>query len=330
MKICPRCQKTYNDENLNFCLDDGAVLTPSNAVDNSIPATVMMNQTRPTNLSQQSGNQNALPPNWSGQPQQQNQFSMQPPPKKSRTWLWVVGILGGLMLLCGGGFVGLVVIGLNADNKNGNRTIVSNTANYNSAVSNIKSNSNIASNSSWNGGSTSQTIDLARWVKGDTDMGNTEYTDDELLMSSEKKNYYYVIPAPQIYKTENATTKVTVRNVDEAKTNLGFGLIVNSNPIPLTQDYAFLIDSESKKYRVVRHTPGDEIVVVGWTRANEIKDGGEKNIIEVRDTGKTMNFYINGEFIRTVGNTDGFAGGVAGLYTGDAVQVAFSDLQIIK
>ena len=26
MKICPRCQKTYTDDNLNFCLDDGVVL----------------------------------------------------------------------------------------------------------------------------------------------------------------------------------------------------------------------------------------------------------------------------------------------------------------
>ena len=327
MKVCPRCQKTYNDENLNFCLDDGAVLMQSSATaDNSIPATVLMNQTRPTVEPQQFGNQGASQPTWN-MPQQQNQFSMQPPPKKSKTWLWVVGILGGLMLLCGGGFVGLIFLGASIDNSNnGNRTIVSNTSNYNSSVSNIKSNSNVA----WNGGSTSQTIDLSRWVKGDTDMGNTEYTGGELLMSSEKKNYYYVIPAPAINKTENATTKVTVRNVDEGKTNLGFGLIVNSNPIPLTQDYAFSIDSESRKYRVVRHTPGDEIVVVGWTRSDTIKDGDAKNTIEVRDTGKTMNLYINGEFVRTVGNTDGFAGGVAGLYVSDAVQVAFSDLQISK
>ena len=25
MKICPRCQKTYADDNLNFCLEDGSV-----------------------------------------------------------------------------------------------------------------------------------------------------------------------------------------------------------------------------------------------------------------------------------------------------------------
>lgn len=324
MKICPRCQKTYRDENLNFCLDDGAVLMQSTNADDAIPATVMMNQPRPTAPSQQLGNQGAPQGNWGSQ--QQNQFSMQPPPKKSKTWMWVVGILGGLMLLCGGGFVGLIFLGASLDKgKNENRTIVSNTLNYNSSVDN-KSNAN----SNLFGNGTTQTIDLSKWVKGDTDLGSTEYTDGELLMSSKKKNYYYVLAAQASYKTENAVTKLTARNISEDKSNLGFGLIVNSNPVPLTQDYAFLIDSENKKYRVVRHTPGDEVVVVGWTRANAIKDGTQENVLEVRDLNKTMNFYINGEFIRTVGNTDGYAGGVAGIYAGDAVQVAFSDLQITK
>ena len=27
MKICPRCQTTYADDNLNFCLEDGSTLT---------------------------------------------------------------------------------------------------------------------------------------------------------------------------------------------------------------------------------------------------------------------------------------------------------------
>ncbi|MEQ1923696.1 MAG: hypothetical protein ABL952_14410, partial [Pyrinomonadaceae bacterium] len=31
MKICPRCQKTYSDDNLNFCLEDGSVLTQAAA-----------------------------------------------------------------------------------------------------------------------------------------------------------------------------------------------------------------------------------------------------------------------------------------------------------
>ncbi|MCY7376644.1 MAG: hypothetical protein LH472_11850 [Pyrinomonadaceae bacterium] len=321
MKICPRCQKTYSDENLNFCLDDGAVLMQSNAADNSIPATVMINQPRPTNPPSQFGNQVGAQANWNTP----NQFSMQPPPKKSKTWLWALGVLGGLMLICGGGFVGLIFFAAKYDdgNSNNNRIFIANSSNYNAT--------NGSKNKNTSTGSTSvQKLDISKWVKGDTDLGTTEYSGDELLMGSKKKGYYYVLAAQAIYKTENATTRVTVRNVNEDKTSLGFGLIIHSNPIPLTQDYAFLIDSENKKYRVVRHIPGDEIVVVGWTRSAAIKDGTQENLLEVRDQDKTMNFYINGEFIRTVGNTDGYGGGVTGLYSGDAVQIAFSDLEITK
>ena len=325
MKVCPRCQKTYSDENLNFCLDDGAVLTPSNPVDNSIPATVFMNPTRPTDPPQQFGNQSGAQPGWSAPPPQ---YSMQPPAKKSKSWLWAVGILGGLMLLCGGGFVGLVFYGASLDNKNSNRS-VANTSNYNSGVI-VKNKSVVNSTSNSSPDYSTNKIDLAGWVKGDTDAGYTEFTDGELLMNSKKKNFYYVVMALTTDKTENATTKVTVRNVSEEKTNLGFGLVLNSNPKPFVQDYTFLIDSEGKKYRVVRHTPGDEIAVVGWTRSTAIKDGSDENILEVRDSNGTMNFYINGEFIRTVSNTDGYSGGIAGLYAGDAVQVAFSAMEISK
>ena len=59
MKICPRCQKTYSDEGLNFCLDDGAVLTQSAIVDQSLPATLLLNQTPPTNPNQPFGSQAA-------------------------------------------------------------------------------------------------------------------------------------------------------------------------------------------------------------------------------------------------------------------------------
>ena len=45
MKICPTCRKTYQDDNLNFCLEDGAVLTVAS---NEPPPTVMMGQSRPT------------------------------------------------------------------------------------------------------------------------------------------------------------------------------------------------------------------------------------------------------------------------------------------
>ena len=321
MKICPKCQKTYGDENLNFCLDDGTTLMQSGARPDSPPATVMMNQARPTGQPAQFGNQSgAAPGNWNTP----NQYSMQPPPQKSKTWLWVLGVLGGLMLVCGGGFAGLIYFAANIENDNSNNNRV------------ITVDSNSASNYGSNTKSTLTTktavqkLDLSRWADGDTDLGNTEFVDDELLMSSKQKGYYFVLAAKAEYKTENATTKVTVRNVNNAKSSLGFGLIFHSNPVPLKQDYAFLIDSVNKKFRIVRHIPGDEISVVGWTRSPTIKDGTDANTLEVRDENKTMNFYINGEIVKTLPNTDGYSGGVTGLYSGDAVQIAFSDLEISK
>lgn len=344
MKICPRCQKTYSDDNLNFCLDDGAVLTIANAAD-SIPATVMINQPRPTNAppppQQPFGNQSG----GSGQTDwnKPNQFTMQPPTpaKSSKTWLWVLGVLGGLMLVCGGGFVGLVYWAANLENTNANsyrananisRTNGGTESNYkiNADDKNKNSSTDDKNKNSSIGNTSVQTVDLSRWVKGDTDLGVTEFRDGEFMMASKKKGYYYVLAAQAAYKTENATTSVTVRNVNRDATSLGFGLIIHSSPVPLTQDYAFLIDSENKKYRVVRHTPGDEIPVVGWTRSAAIRDGSAENLLEVRDENKKMNFYINGEFIRAVDNKDGYSGGVTGLYSGDAAEVAFSNLQISK
>ena len=323
MKICPKCQKTYSDENLNFCLDDGTTLMQSGARPDSPPATVMMNQARPTSEPAQFGNQSgAAPGNWNTP----NQYSMQPPPQKSKTWLWVLGVLGGLMLICGGGFVGFIFWAASLDDKNSNR-VISGNSNYNSTSVSVNENK---SKTTLTDKTSVQKLDLSRWVDGDTDLGNTEFVDNELLMGSKQKGYYYVLAAQAAYKTEDATTKVTVRNVNNAKSALGFGLIIHSNPVPLRQDYAFLIDSVNKKYRIVRHIPGDEIAVVGWTRSPTIKDGASENTLEVRDENKTMNFYINGEIVKSLADTDGYSGGVTGLYSGDAVQIAFSDLEISK
>lgn len=329
MKICPRCDKTYADENLNFCLEDGATLIQSNAVDNSIPATVLLNQTRPTNHpSQQFGGQGSTPNqpfgNQSGWNPNQNQFSMQQPPKKSKAWLWAIGILGGLILLCSGGFVGFVFWAASLEDTKRDSNVAINTAYNSNSISNKKT---IVAPDRTN----TEKIDLSEWVAFDTSgVGNTEYKNDEFIMSSKQKGYYYVLVSTNKYKTENATTKITVRNVNEAATNLGFGLIVHSDTKPLIQDYAFLIDSENKKYRVVRHEPKVEIPLVKWTYSAAIKDGTEANVLEVRDENNKMSFYINSQLITTVNDTDGFIGGVPGLYSSNAVPIAFSDFEIKK
>ncbi|MFM9904255.1 MAG: DUF4190 domain-containing protein [Pyrinomonadaceae bacterium] len=65
MKQCPKCHQTYTDDNLNFCLEDGEMLSgfvqeppPSRYVDDP-PPTMMMNDSRVTN-----------PTNWPASPPQ--------------------------------------------------------------------------------------------------------------------------------------------------------------------------------------------------------------------------------------------------------------------
>ena len=53
MKQCPRCNKTYTDENLNFCLEDGELLfqmaPQPGAYRDDPPPTMIMNEARVTN-----------------------------------------------------------------------------------------------------------------------------------------------------------------------------------------------------------------------------------------------------------------------------------------
>ncbi|PYS98120.1 MAG: hypothetical protein DMF63_17470, partial [Acidobacteria bacterium] len=101
MKICPTCRTTYDDDGLNFCLEDGSVLTFASP---DTAPTVVMEYARPTNPSP---SPTGVPATWDAQ--HQPAFSMQPKKKSSKTWIWVLGILAILVLVCGGGFVGFFV-----------------------------------------------------------------------------------------------------------------------------------------------------------------------------------------------------------------------------
>lgn len=328
MKICPRCQKTYVDDNLNFCLEDGSVL--SQMSQQQPPQTVMINEPRATQPQPQMSGQPGSQPGWNT-PQQ---YSMQPAKKSSKAWIWVVAILGGIVLLCGGGFAGLVLIGMNAENNKTDITTTSNTVKTNSWSNKASNSSTNSANSSSNLPTSSRTdldtVDLEDWVKGFSTYGNTEFTGGEFIMSAKQKGFYYVLAAPERYKTEKADTRVTLRNVDNAAGSLGYGLIFHSNPTPLQQGYAFLIDTKKKKYRVARHEPKTEKTVVSWTTSEAIKEGAAENVLEVRDLDDKVELYINGTMVTSIKNQYGYSGGVPGLYAGDGVKVAFKNLEIRK
>jgi hypothetical protein len=67
MKQCPRCKQTYSDDQLNFCLEDGELLSgfvqeqPNRYVDDS-PPTVMLEEARRTNPSNWPSSPPSAPP----------------------------------------------------------------------------------------------------------------------------------------------------------------------------------------------------------------------------------------------------------------------------
>lgn len=323
MKICPKCNKIYADERLNFCLDDGTVLTQAGG--DSLPETVMMSNPPPTQPNSPFQQTNPNTPFISETPTQQRWGNQPAPqmqtPKKSRSWLWVLGILGGVILLCGGGLVGLVALSSFGETDDTNNDIIaSNKKDNNSTASDPQPDINTDSG---------DTIDLSKWNVKSSAYGNVDFKNGEFVMSSKKRGFYYVLVAKN-YVTEDATTKLTVRNVDEKDTRLGFGLVFHSADTPLVRDYAFLIDSEKKRYRIVSHSPGKEKSIVGWKNSSVIKNGSQKNVLEVRDKDGKMSFYINGQFVTSEKNEDDSKDGIPGLYSGDAVPIAFSDFIVTE
>lgn len=315
MRICPKCGKTYDDESLNFCLDDGSILNQTGA-ESSLPETVLISQPRPTVANQQFGNQ-ADNQNWAV-PAQVNS----PAKKGSKTWLWVVGILGAVVLLCGGGFAGLIALGsLSKDEPKWNSNFGVNSANSVTPATNTSSDkvrTNVTK------------VDLSPWVQKNSKFGVTEFRGNEFYVNAIKSNFYYVLVASSKYKSANATTKITTRNVESENYSLGYGLIINSNPTPLVKDFAFLINSYDSKYRIVSHTPGKEQTVVNWKSSASIKSGSEENVLEVQDEDGQFKFFINGDLLETISSKDSYQNGVPGVYVGGTSPIAFSNLEIRK
>ncbi len=318
MKICPTCRRTYDDDGLNFCLEDGSVLTFS-SVDSAAP-TIVMNQPRPTN-----------PPAGAAVQTTRNahdaDYPLQPTKRSSKAWIWVAGIFGLLILLCGGSFAGFLyyfATGANT-NYNGSKGV----ANSNTTRTNTFSSTKTPEPSPEDTATSVQEVDLSKHVKVSV-YGTTEFKDGEFFMAALQKGYYYVVVSPDDYKTDGAKTRVVVRNADLADSDLGYGLIFHSDTTPLEKDYAFLIDSKRRRYRVVRHEPEDEVTVKPWTSSKLVNEGSAENTLEARDKGDTIELYINGQLATTVENKKGPKGGVPGLYAGDGAKIGFKKLEIIK
>ena len=319
MKICPTCRRTYEDDALNFCLEDGAIL---NLTTPDAAPTVVMEQPRTTTPPQGSG----MKTSWDAQ--NIGAHSMQPKKRSSKMWLWVVGILGLVVILCGGGIAGFFVY-------------VASRANTNVATNSSKGIANSSSNrgNSFTTKSPSpspgleenvEQVDLSTQADQISEYGTTKVEGDALVMASKDKGYYYVLVAGETYDTVGATTRVTVRNIDSGSTDLGYGLIFYSADTPLTDDVALLIDTRRRRYRVVRHEPGDEIIVKPWTSSTLINAGAADNTLEARDKGDKTELFINGQLATTIVNSDKPAKGAPGLYSGDGIKIAFTKLEVAR
>jgi hypothetical protein len=341
MKTCPTCNRSYTDASLNFCLEDGTPLVNSPAPGIDPNATIRYTDARDTKPPVQVERPPAaptyqMPPPVAGHGsafgQQQSAMPVAGRAAKKSNALW--WILGGALVL-GVIVVGVAVMILALASMGSNSNANSNRSNANSRVvvnRNANTNMNVNANSNANLPS-SLTDDFSqdRWGTGSYPFGDIWYADGQYHMRSKDKTYLVMYAPSNDYKTGNATVRVTARSVDGTPAPSGFGLIVHGERSKANEleDYALLIYTGSEaKYEIIKHKGGEQSAIVPWTTSTVIRGGTNPNQLEVRARGSELTFYINGQYVDRITDTENFKGGVAGLYTSDTAEVAFDDLEI--
>lgn len=334
MKRCPQCNRTYTDDALSFCLDDGSPLVSAGAPPPSDPsATVQYPQARDTSPQPtiafrpgQAPPPPTPPPAWSPMPPSA--------PQKRSVWPWLLGI-GAVLVFMGIGVV-ILIFGIrsmiNTNNSNGNSN------NNNSRLANRNTNKNTNSdvdNSNTRSTLSSFTDDFSAktWGTGESQYGNLWYQDEEYHMHATKGGYIVMYgPDKPDYKTENATVRVGLRSIDGNPPTTGYGLVVHGEKKDgKLEDYGFLIyNGDNPKYKIVVHKAGVESRFVDWTPTSTIRTGTTPNQLEVRIRDLKMDVYINGQFVTSITDAEGYRRGRVGLYSSDAGEVAFDDLEISK
>jgi len=366
MKSCPTCNRTYTDASLNFCLEDGTPLTQSAPAPGFDPnATIRYTDARETKppqqpppsvppgsqashqASHQSGHQpppqqsypSSYPASYQPTPPVQSTGSafgqqqyvppvMAPPRRKSNAVWWILGSF----LVLGVIAVGAVIMIVALANMNANENVNANRANTNTRNVNRNTNTNTNTNTNINATLPALLTDdfsEPKWATGNSAFGEIWYADDQYHMRAKEK-YYLVMYAPAEYTTANATVSVTARSVDGTPPSTGYGLIIHGEKkAGKLEDYALLIYSgDDPKYEIIKHKDDDQKVVVPWTKSSVIRTGTNSNRLEIRARNTEISFYINGQYVDRITDSENFKGGVAGLYTSDVVEVAFDDLEI--
>lgn len=328
MKRCPQCNRTYTDEALSFCLDDGSPLVSANAPSSFDPgATVQYPQAPQPTIAYGPGQ---APPSSMPPPPSPPQWSPMPPmtPQKRSVWPWILGI-GAVLGFMGIGIVILLVAlasmgGNNNNNANAN-------SNSNRTVNRSPDNANANTRSTLS--SFKDDFSSESWYTGTSEYGRAWYEDDEYHLTA-NTNGYLVMYAPDRsdYYDENATVRATVRSVDGESPESGYGLLVHgARENSQFRDYGFLIDNgDSPKYTIVQHKNSQQTRLVPWTATSTIRTGTTPNQLEVRIRDRRLDFYINGQFVTSITDSEGFLRGRVGFYSSETSEVAFDDLEISR
>jgi hypothetical protein len=253
------------------------------------------------------------------------------PRKKSNAVWW---ILGGVLVL---GVIGIgatvMILALASMNSNSNTN-----RNVNNGNSRVNRNANTNNGNSSNLNSTanlpaSVTDDFSeeKWGTGNYPFGDIWYANDEYHMRSKEKTYLVMYAPNNDYNTGNATVRVTARSVDGTPAASGYGLIVHGEKSKTgeLEDYVLLIyTGADPQYEIIKHKAGTQTTVVPWSKSKVIRSGTNPNQLEIRAKGSELSFYINGQYVDKIADSENFKRGVAGLYTSDTAEVAFDDLEI--
>ncbi|MGB7925104.1 MAG: hypothetical protein WCF57_17825 [Pyrinomonadaceae bacterium] len=340
MKRCPTCNRTFTDDALSFCLDDGAPLLSVSDAPSSFDPGATMRYTEPRDTSSPTevyrpgppsgASDQIINPSWATIPGAQAAT----PPKKKSLLPWIIG--GSVLLVVLG--IGVVVLlavlvslnsndnANNANNKNkGSGTSLTNANNTN--------NTNNANSSSSTSAALTDDFTDAKWLTGNFSNGNFWYQNGEYHMKATPSHSVVVYaPDKDTYYTQDSTVRVTARSISGTTPSYGYGLAVlgemKNNQL---EDYSFLIFTGLEpQYKVVLHKEGKETPIVSWTKNSIIRAGATPNQLEVRVKGDQMSFYINGQYVTSVKDTAGYKNGSVGFYTSDNYEVAFDDLEISR
>jgi hypothetical protein len=341
MKSCPTCNRTYTDASLNFCLEDGTPLVSSPPPGFDPNATIRYTDPRntgqpPAEVVRQVAPTYQVPSPEAGhgsafsREQQSHPSVPLPPAQKSIAIWWILGGVALVAIIGLGAVIMIIAIaGLGSDsNTNSNRgnanRLANRNVNANANVSNVNATPSLPS-------TITDDFSTQKWGTGSYDFGDIWYSGDEYHMRAKADKYMVMYAPSQDYKTGNATVSVTARSVDGTPPASGFGLIVHGERSRTNQleDYALLIYTGAEpEYEIVEHKGGKQTARVRPTKSSAIRTGTDANKLEVRARGTELTFYINGQYVDRITDTNDFKGGTAGLYTSGTGEVAFDDLEI--